>query len=399
MKRKPSATPTKNPASRDVAERKQTKGMLRHRDKVLSALNAIATTMGQPLGLDHILNATLDTVLEVMEMDGGWIRLLDAKEEGSLSLVAHRGLSQEECGDVGVWRLYAVTDVPIKSRGRALGMLGVFSRSPREVSAQDVQLLSTIGRQIAMTVENRQLAKKPARAGILEGLSRPRSELIANVSHELRTSLGLIEVCCSSLLEEDVEFDRETRRQFLHAIDEETDRLAVIVDSLLNLSREETGQLYLDRRPTDMSQLARKVVARLALQFPQRRFAHDFPPDLPLVSIDAGRIEQVLHNLLTNAVKYSPESGTITVQGREDKRQVVISVTDQGVGIPPEELERIFQRFYRVENKVNRRVGGNGLGLALCRSLIEAHGGSIWAESVLGRGSRFSLTLSAKRDA
>ncbi|TEU11118.1 MAG: hypothetical protein E3J21_24425 [Anaerolineales bacterium] len=125
----------------------------------------------------------------------------------------------------------------------------------------------------------------------------------------------------------------------------------------------------------------------------QHRFVHDFPSDPLVVTVDPKRIEQVLRNLLSNAIKYSPEGGTITVQGRGDRSQLLIRVSDQGMGIPSEDLERIFERFYRVENEITQRVRGVGLGLAVCQGIVEAHGGRIWAESVLGVGSTFYFTL------
>jgi two-component system sensor histidine kinase VicK len=128
----------------------------------------------------------------------------------------------------------------------------------------------------------------------------------------------------------------------------------------------------------------------------QHCFVHDFPSKPLVATVDSKRIEQVLRNLLTNAIKYSPEGGHITVQGRGDHRQLLIQVRDEGMGIPPEDLERVFERFYRVENEITQRVGGVGLGLAVCRAIVEAHGGRMWVESSLGVGSTFFFTLPAK---
>ena len=112
-----------------------------------------------------------------------------------------------------------------------------------------------------------------------------------------------------------------------------------------------------------------------------------------VATVDPKHIEQVLRNLVSNAVKYSPEGGTITVQGRGDQRQLLVSVSDQGMGIPLEDLERVFERFYRVDSEITQRVRGVGLGLAVCRGMVEAHGGRIWVESTLGEGSTFYFTL------
>jgi two-component system sensor histidine kinase KdpD len=256
-----------------------------------------------------------------------------------------------------------------------------------------VQLLTAIGHQIGVALENARLTKEAAEVEILRELDRLRSELVANVSHEFRTPLGLIKIFCTTLLREDVEFDRETQREFLSHLDEETDKLERIVDNLLDLAQMEDGRLRLDKRPTDVGQLVRKVMGAMEIQLTQHRFVYDFPAESLVAAVDAKRVEEVLRNLLSNAIKYSPEGGTITVQGRGDKRQLLIWVRDQGMGIPSKDLERVFERFYRVENEITQSVRGAGLGLAVCRGIIEAHGGRMWAESTLGVGSTFYFSL------
>jgi len=428
----------------EIAERKRIEEELRHRNEELMALNAIATTIGQSLDLDHILNATLDKVLEVIEIDAGWIQLLDENAD-VLSLVAHRGFSQEiakeakniKLGEsmasqviqsgqpivvaevpalststrLGVnsvegpvlsqspepaeegERLRAFAGVPIKSKDKVLGVLGVFSRSTRQPSSQEMPLLTATGHQIGVAIENVRLAEKASEIEILRELNRLRSELIANVSHELRTPLGLIQIFCTTLLREDVDFDRKTQREFLRDIEEETDKLEKIVDNLLDLSQMKDGRLHLEKCPTDLGQLAKEVMETMEVQLTQHRFVHDFPSDPLMATVDPKRIEQVLRNLLSNAIKYSPEGGTITVQGRGDKRQLLVRVSDQGMGIPSEDIERVFERFYRVENEITQGMRGVGLGLAVCRGIVEAHGGRIWVESTLGVGSTFYFTL------
>jgi two-component system sensor histidine kinase VicK len=195
------------------------------------------------------------------------------------------------------------------------------------------------------------------------------------------------------LLMEDVEFDRETQRKFLNSIDEETTKLENIVEHLLDLGRMESGRLHLDRQPTDLSHLARGVIAEMAAQSVQHRLVDDFPSEPFVANVDAKRIEQVLRNLLDNAIKYSPGGGTVTVHGRRDKWKILILVSDDGIGIPAEEQGRIFERFRRVENEVTRRMRGAGLGLSVCQGIVEAHGGRIWVESQLGAGSTFCFTL------
>jgi signal transduction histidine kinase/FixJ family two-component response regulator len=415
-------------------QQKRNEDELRQRNKELVARNVIATTISQSPDLDHILNATLDRVLEVIDIDAGWIQLLD-EDAGLLSLVAHRGFSPEMAEEtetiklgegltgkvaqsaapivldkaaddprlsaeaVRRERLHAFASVPVKSKDKVLGVMGVFSRGPRRTSPQEVQLLTAIGHQVGVAIENTRLRRETSGIELLHELNRLRSELIANVSHELRTPLGLIKAFCTTLLREDVDLDRETQREFLRDIDQETDKLEKIVDNLLDLSRMENGRLRMDKQATDLGHLARGVVEamKMDIQPRQHHLVHDFPPTPLVATVDAKRIEQVLRNLLGNSIKYSPGGGTITVGGRGDGRQFLVWVSDQGIGIPRKDLGAIFDRFYRVENEVTRNTSGAGLGLAVCQGIVEAHGGRIWAESTPGVGSTFYFTV--ERDA
>jgi PAS domain S-box-containing protein len=409
---------------------------VRHRNEELLTLNAIATTISESPDLNRILNSTLKKVSEAMEMDGGGILLLGEDRRDPLELIAHHGLSQESIEEIKTYRpgdgvidlalqsgqalvvtnvlddlqshtgvvkresLRTFACVPLKSKDGVLGVLGVFSRTPRRPSAQKIQLLNNIGHQIGAAIENDQLAKEASEVEILQELDRLRSELIANVSHELRSPLGLIKVLCTSLLMDDVEIDQETQLRFLRGIDQETDTLEAIVNNLLNLSRVESGRLRLDKRPTDLGQLTKEVieVVKMDIQSTQHRFVHDFPSRPLVATVDARSITQVLRNLLQNAVKYSPEGGVITVQGRGDDRQFLVWVNDQGIGIPPQDWERIFEHFYRVDNEITQNTRGAGLGLAVCQGIVEAHDGRIWVESTPGVGSTFYFTLPAGDD-
>jgi len=414
----------------DVTVRRQAEEALKRRTEELTALNVIATTISQSIKLDSILTATLRKVLDIVGLEAGWIQLLDTDSDGdALVLAAHHGISDQsaqtlsrvhvEEGLAGqtarpdnaipmsrvtddprtcmeVLRqegVYAFAEVPIQARDRVLGALAVFGPRSRDLTEREAQLLTAIGHQIGMAVESVRLVEKASELEILRELDRLRSELIANVSHELRTPLGLIKVFCTTLLREDVDFDRQTMREFLLDIEDETERLEQIVNNLLDMSRAESGRLAIDKHPVDLGQLVRQVIKDMAIQLRERRVVQDFPQEPLIIMIDARRMEQVLRNLLSNASKYSLDTSTITVRGRGDKSQVLVQVHDEGMGIPSGELEHIFERFYRVQNEVTQKVGGVGLGLAVCRSIIHAHGGRIWAESEPQKGSTFCIAL------
>ncbi len=409
----------------DITGRKRAELALKQRNEELLALNAIAAIIGQPFDLERLAHAILDKLIEVLDLDGGWVHLVEgAGDERSLQLAAQRGFppavlaaiqrieldhDQPDLAahglDVVQFNLKidqpearpALTGALIASKDQALGMLGVFRRNERAFSGLQQQLLATIGHQFGVAADNARLAQQAAEIELLRELDRLRAELIANVSHELRTPLGLITISASTLLRDDVDFDRETQRGFLRDIEEEAGKLEKIVSNLLDLSRLQSGQMRLDRQPTDLGRLAAETLDTMRHQLARYRLECDFPPQPLMALTDPKRIEQVLRNLISNAIKYSPEAGKITLRGRASEIELVVQVSDQGLGIPAEDLERVFERFYRVEDERTHSIPGVGLGLAVCRGIIEAHGGRIWAESTLGAGSTFSFTLPVAR--
>ncbi len=219
-----------------------------------------------------------------------------------------------------------------------------------------------------------------------------KSQLLSTVSHELRTPLASIKGFATTLLRNDVQWDAATRREFLQIIDQESDRLGELIANLLEMSRIEAGVLRIDCDWLDLPALIAEAVDEMRLRTTSHTFVVDVPPDLPRVYADTRRIRQVLHNLLENAIKYSP-TGEIRASAREQRREITISVSDQGIGIAPGNLERIFERFFQVDAAATRRAGGTGLGLSICKGIVEAHGGRIWAESTPGQGSTFHFTL------
>ncbi len=220
-----------------------------------------------------------------------------------------------------------------------------------------------------------------------------KSTFISVISHELKTPVSLIKGYAGTLRREDAQWDEETIRESLAIIEEEADRLDRLITNLLNASRIQAGGLRLEWSDVDLPRLAQKVVDRLCVQTDAHDFQIAFPPDFPTIQGDYERLEEVLNNLISNAIKYSPEGGTVWVGGWATPDQVTVYVADQGIGIPAREQANLFQRFYRVDSSLRRRTQGAGLGLFLSRAIIEAHGGRIWVESEEGQGARFMFTL------
>ena len=229
----------------------------------------------------------------------------------------------------------------------------------------------------------------------IRSIERMKTAFVSTVSHELRTPLTSIKGFISTLIQDAEGFyDKDTVHEFYTIIDQECDRLTRLISDLLNVSRIEAGRaLDLNPRPVQLSELVDKVVAAQKSYTSKHEFAIDMEPDLPVIVADMDKVDQILTNLTSNAVKYSPNGGIITVSGRKSDGMVRLSVTDQGTGIPKEHLDRIFDRFHRVDNRDTRKVGGTGIGLYLVKHLVEAHGGKIWVESEVGKGSSFIFEL------
>ncbi|OAT81786.1 two-component system histidine kinase PnpS [Desulfotomaculum copahuensis] len=223
-----------------------------------------------------------------------------------------------------------------------------------------------------------------------------RSEFVANVSHELRTPLTSIRGFLETLLDGALD-DRETARHFLEIMSAETERLTRLIDDLLDLSKIEERRVVHRWQPVDMIDVISRVLSMFRPQAREKNITllSRLPSGLPVVQGDPDMLAQVLINLVDNALKYTPGGGQVTVSAAAADGRLEVSVADTGVGIPAESLPRIFERFYRVDKARSRELGGIGIGLAIVKHIIRAHGGKIQVESTPGRGSVFSFTLPA----
>jgi PAS domain S-box-containing protein len=221
-----------------------------------------------------------------------------------------------------------------------------------------------------------------------------KDTFISVVSHELKTPVSIIKGYAETLRRPEARRNTELVDEMLDEIVSESDRLARLVDDLLDASRLEAGGLaFHEIEDVDMSMIAQRVIERYQGQTARHELQIDFADDFPLIQGDAQRLEQVMDNLVSNAIKYSPRGGPVVIRGRSSPAEVVVSVSDEGVGIPLDEQERIFHRFYRREGPETRAVSGTGLGLYLVRAIVEAHGGRIWIDSTPGQGATFYVAL------
>ena len=229
----------------------------------------------------------------------------------------------------------------------------------------------------------------------LEELERQRNEFLAMVSHELRTPLTTIIGCTSVVLRSPDPLHISELLQYFRMIDEQSGLLRDLVNNLLDMTRIEAGALSVTPKPIDLNTLIEEAKVAFLRRGMRNTVEVDLDPDLPLIEVDGRRIAQVLNNLLSNASKYSSETSTIRVTALRDDLHVAVSVTDEGRGIPSEQLDRLFRKFSRLDdNGSQRKVAGEGLGMAICKGIVEAHGGRIWAESEgEGWGTQITFTI------
>ncbi|MCL2152964.1 MAG: cell wall metabolism sensor histidine kinase WalK [Oscillospiraceae bacterium] len=263
---------------------------------------------------------------------------------------------------------------------------GDFSRKIRVDSKDEIGILAKTFNDMASQIET-----------MLEELKKAeklRREFVANVSHELRTPLTSIRTYAETM-SENQGIPQETEREFLHVIINESDRMTKIVQDLLELSRFDSGNSKMAVEAFSIEQSLRDVYAAIALEARRRKHVFNLELEwkLPNIKGDRARIEQVLMNIISNAMKYTPDGGTINICAGSSDSNIWVSVEDSGIGIPEEDLTRIFDRFYRVEKARSREAGGTGLGLSIAREIVKRHGGDLSVKSEQGVGTTVTMTL------
>jgi signal transduction histidine kinase len=292
---------------------------------------------------------------------------------------------------------YHVLALPMQHGEQLLGVIYVFRPPTAEgFSPRDLHVLDVFARQAAGALQQaRATADMLAEKTRLEDM---QNTFVSIVSHELQTPVAIIKSYAATLSREDAQWPAATIQRVSHNIEEECDRLTRLITDLLDLSRIQAGRVAMRLGRVGLPELATEVVDQLAPRAPRHSLRTSFPspPAFPTIDGDADQLRRALFNLVENAVKYSPGGGEILVTGEIEPRgrSVLLRVIDQGVGIRPGDEERIFERFQRADTRLSRSTAGVGLGLFITRSIVEAHGGSIWATSGgPGQGSVFTVRL------
>ena len=409
-------------------------GELEQKTRELSSLLSVSEILSSTQDLGSLLNSVLAKAVEVIPGADGGAMLLQTDVGGAVSVYTAGKTNQNP-----VWQnmLASIDGLPalvettsgVGNQGKSQAIVTAGIASPPEsqvksyilaavshqkrnigyivvmnladasaFSGSDQRLLQGIADYTAIALERARLAKQAEDSRALHEADRLRSQFISSVSHELRSPLTLIKGYSTSLLRKDVNWTDAEKREFLQVIDDKTDVLRDLIDKILQSAKLEAGALKLEREPVLIPQLARRLIQDSELKVKKHNFALDFSPSFPVIEADVRCMEQVIKNLLQNAVKYSPEGSEIVIAGHEDEKEIVVSVRDHGIGIFPEDQARVFERFYRVDNPFVQSTGGSGLGLSIVKGHVEAHGGTVWVESSPGKGSVFFYSLPIERD-
>jgi len=378
----------------------------RQSERRISALYGMSRELASVHGVDGLLEIALRHIGEVFS---GQIALLLPDEsrrltpnrvapEGMTLGVTEMGVAQwafehREVAGLGTATVPGARAlcVPLAGPRGAVGVLAIVPPEARAFeSPEALHQLETFANQTALAIERAQLADEARRAEVRVETERMRNSLLSSVSHDLRTPLATIIGASSGLLDGAERLDSATRRELVRSIHGEASHLDRLVNSLLEMTRLESGAVAIRKEPQALDGVLGAALQRLATLLRDRPVRVDLPADLPLVPIDAVLVEQVFLNLLDNAARYSPVGSPIDVSARVAGFKVVVEVSDRGAGFAPGDEQRAFEKFYRGHSE---RVRGVGLGLAICRAIVEIHGGAITAENRPGGGATLQFSL------
>ena len=380
----------------------------RQRDLETTTLYALSRNLAATSGLQATIRAVISRVKDTFGRDAV-IFLPDAKNKGTLKPHTENQNLVIDKNEVAaaVWSFEHQkivghgTDtlpnakalyLPLNAAKGAVGVMALWaSDSASQLTIEQTRLSEAFADLAAVAIERTQLAEEARNAQILEATERLQTALLNSISHDLRTPLVSIIGVLSSLQEKGMGLDDAARTNLIQVASEEADRLNHLITNLLDVSRIEAGAIRISKLPSDAQEIIGVALEQLKSISGSRPIKIDMPAELPFVSVDFGLIVQALVNILDNAFKYSSPDSPIDISGRRVAQQVEIVVADRGIGIPPEDLQRVFDKFYRVHRPDN--VTGTGLGLSISKGLIEAHGGHIVAENRPGGGTIIRLTL------
>lgn len=410
-------------------------------ERQLAALNEVAKTLTQPLELPELLNDVMDRIIGVLEQaQAGVIMLWDQSaglfrpaamfgfdpsvmrnmglrlgesvtgkvyDEGKTRLVCSPEEVSQMMADMRVVNLRIFSQAtgietlprsllaaPLRAGNQKYGVL-VLENLYGDVllDEYDLPFVQSIADLVALAIDRARLESKADAVRQAQQAERLRSEVTASLSHQLRLPLSTIKGYATGLLLEEVNWPAEKRAEFLQLIDSECDNMQTLIKEILDSAIIDVGQMSIVRQPLRLQHLCDEIAQDFQRHHIGHRLLIDYPRNFPIIEADPRWIRQVFRNILDNSIKYSPEGGLVVIRGEVRPGDVVVSISDQGMGISPEHLIPLFEKFYRVRSPDSLHVPGTGLGLPIARAIIEAHGGRIWAESKLKEGTTIYFSL------
>ena len=323
-------------------------------------------------------------------------------EKGIMGWVAKHG-EKVLCNDVSQDSRYMVYEyhntkselaVPIKVDNDVVGVLNVEDTKLHAFDETDAMVLETLCDQLGIAIKNATLYDELRQANMkLKELDKMKSEFLGIVSHDFRSPLSSIILAARSLLKNEAIQNIPRMKEYLELIVNQANRLNQLAEDTLSITKIESGQLSYYFKIVNLERLIHDAVSMVRVSR-KHQFEYEVGPNVLFIMGDQTKLRQTLQNLVSNAVKYSPRGGKISIVCEEySPTEILISVSDEGIGIPPEKLDKLFQKFSRIDNGQTKEIKGAGLGLWICREIVQAHGGRIWVESEPGKGSTFKLTL------
>lgn len=354
------------------------------RTAVQEALYALSLAISTEVEVGAILPVVAQQVERLLPIRGCQIQVIGAD-------VAPLATESGEVGNEGM-----AVSMPLQIGARTLGLIRVWEFPDRPLDTEGRRLLEALARQAALAVERTRLVDEATKLQLVAESEHLKSAILHSVSHDLRTPLVAIKGAVSNLLDSTVDWDANAQQTFLETIDLEADRLNRLVRNLLDMSRIEAGASLPPLEPALFEDVLGPVLYRLKSLFAAHPIEVDLPPDLPLVPMAMLQVDQILANLIENAAKYSPAGSPISISAAVTDGFLQADIADRGPGVPIEERERVFDKFYRL-GEPETTHGGTGLGLSICKFWVEAHGGSIWVRPRPGGGAVFSFRLPLSR--
>lgn len=378
-----------------------------HRERRISSLYAMSRELAATRGEENIVRIAVKHVAEVFEAQAVVLlpnevgRIVYPVSEGSAQSCHGSDLSvaqwvydHEHMAGQGTDTLPGgeVVYLPLKASAGMIGVLAILPLNPARLALPEQQrLLETFVSQISLALERVKLAAETHSAQIKMETEQLRNSLLSAISHDLRTPLAAIVGASSSLVRDGVRLTSDARHELSLAIYDGATRMAGLANNLLDMARLEAGSIMLNRQWQPLEEVVGGALAGLTARMVNHPVSVKLPQNLPLVEIDSLLIERVFVNLLENAVKYTPPGTPIEISAASGVNELVVTVSDQGRGIPAGEEKLIFEKFHRAVSEGNQ--GGAGLGLSICRSIVEAHGGRIWADNLPAGGAAFHFAL------